>query len=164
VTSSMVVIPETPFPSCFQRNGRKWTPFFGFSAPTSSSNSIGHQREELTNVAPDGDWCSTAKGRGVVDQATLGRRTSFYFRCDSLALKAKLRQGGRRDFNRHVSVGRPSRFQGLWLLQRRRAAGERDVRFAYQRCALSAPSLTCRLQHLRPRPKQECTESQRTAC
>jgi len=34
----------------------------------------------LTNVAPDGDWCSTAKGRAVVDQATLGRRTRFHLR------------------------------------------------------------------------------------
>jgi hypothetical protein len=38
-----------------------------------------------------------------------------------------LQTGGRGHLNRHVSVGRPSRFRRLWWLQRRRAAGERDV-------------------------------------
>jgi len=59
----------------------------------------------------------------------------FYLGLDGPAFEPKPWQGGRRDFNRHVSVGRPSRFQGLWLLQRRRAAGERDVRRAPKRPA-----------------------------
>jgi len=45
----------------------------------------------------------------------------------STLLEPKAWQGGRRDFNRQVNAGRPSRFRRLWLFQRRRAAGERDV-------------------------------------
>jgi len=68
----------------------------------------------LTNVAPDGDWGSTPKGREHPGEATLGRRACLYLLLWLSGLCGQSSAGGRRNFNRHVKVGRPCRFLGLW--------------------------------------------------